>query len=341
MEVIKREKKFCISCMEEHEVQLVRVLENTVFKDKPLEYYVVYEYCEKSEEFWETEEYITQNNIAMKDAYRDSMGLLTSQKIADLRKKYSISQTDLSTLLGWGAKTITRYESTQVQDAAHDTILRKLSSDPEWFMSLLMENKDKFKEDAYNKYFAAASQLFESSQDTYLRKSIQAQYARYNSDINICGNRMLNLDKVVDVVRYYSNSKKVTNLFKVKLMKLMWYADALSYKRRSYSITGLAYTALQMGAVPVAHKLLVDLKGINYEEKDFSNGIGLEFIPDNNNEYKYLDAEDKKILDDVIDVLGKYSKDQLVSKMHSERAYTETAAGDIIQYQYANNLSFS
>lgn len=28
-------------------------------------------------------------------------------------------------LLGWGGKTITRYESHQVQDKAHDTILKK------------------------------------------------------------------------------------------------------------------------------------------------------------------------------------------------------------------------
>jgi len=34
-----------------------------------------------------------------------------------------ISQSDLCLLLGWGGKTITRYESHQVQDIAHDTIL--------------------------------------------------------------------------------------------------------------------------------------------------------------------------------------------------------------------------
>ena len=40
-------------------------------------------------------------------------------------------------LLGWGGKTITRYESHQVQDKAHDTILKKIDQDPEWFLSLL------------------------------------------------------------------------------------------------------------------------------------------------------------------------------------------------------------
>lgn len=34
-------------------------------------------------------------------------------------------------MLGWGSKTITRYESHQVQDRAHDTILKKISHDPD------------------------------------------------------------------------------------------------------------------------------------------------------------------------------------------------------------------
>ena len=78
----------------------------------------------------------------------------------------------------------------------------------------------------------------------------------------IHGNTPLALDKVVDVIRYFAASKNVTNLYKVKLVKLMWYADALSYKKRGYAITGLVYQALPMGAVPVGHNSIIDLKDI-------------------------------------------------------------------------------
>lgn len=54
------------------------------------------------------------------------MGLLTSQQIRAVRTQYDISQRDLCILLGWGEKTITRYEGHQVQDRAHDAILKKL-----------------------------------------------------------------------------------------------------------------------------------------------------------------------------------------------------------------------
>lgn len=339
MEVINRTRGICVSCMEEHEVLTVRVPEKSMFKGTWVNYVATYEYCENSEEFWETDEMISMNNIALKNAYRTASGLLTTDEICAIRRKYGISQTDLATLLGWGGKTITRYETHQVQDVAHDTILRKLDSDPEWFLSLLKNCREKLTETAYKKYFNRAVQLFEDNQDAYLRKSINAQYAKFEGDLNICGGTILNIDKLIEVITYFCNSNKVINLFKVKLMKLLWYTDALSFKRRGYSMTGLAYTALPMGAVPIAHKSIVDLKGIEFDEIEFDEGTGIKFNAVPKDTYDYLNEDDFAILDDIIRQLGGYSKKQIVEKMHDERAYMETAPYDIIQYQYALELS--
>ena len=76
------------------------------------------------------------------------------------------------------------------------------------------------------------------------------------------------MDKVVDVIKYFAASSEITSLYKVKLMKLMWYADALSYKDRGSAITGLVYQALPMGAVPVGHNYIIDLKDVPCEEVD-------------------------------------------------------------------------
>ena len=93
----------------------------------------------------------------------------------------------------------------------------------------------------------------------YLRKAIEANYARFHENPLLHGNTRLSLDKVVDVIRYYASSEHITNLYKVKLMKLMWYADALSYKKRGFEITGLVYQAMPMGAVPVGHNSIIAL----------------------------------------------------------------------------------
>ncbi len=338
MKIIKTEKKLCPCCMEDHEVKTVLVREQAVFKERCVEYDAVYMYCDNADEMYMDEEQIRENDIRLKDAYRKAEGLLTSAEISEIRCKYGITQSDLCTLLGWGGKTITRYESHQVQDKAHDTILKKIDQDPEWFLTLLNEAKTGLSDESYRKYFGAATDLYEADRDQYLRKAIQASYAKYQGNTLFNGNAELSLDKVVDVIRYYASSATVLSLYKVKLMKLMWYADALSYKKRGAAITGLVYMSYPMGAVPVGHNSIIDLKGVPCEEEDMGDTNSYHFLLKESSSFPFLSDDDKAILDEVADKLGKMTKEEIVSFMHKERAFIETAPKDVIQFKYADSL---
>ena len=70
MKKIKSEKKLCLICMEEHEVNLVEVLDTEIFKGEEVSFTATYEYCSNADEYLETEEMIRTNNLAMKNAYR-------------------------------------------------------------------------------------------------------------------------------------------------------------------------------------------------------------------------------------------------------------------------------
>jgi putative zinc finger/helix-turn-helix YgiT family protein len=324
--------------MEEHEVKTVLVREQATFKNVKVNYTASYLYCDEAEEFYMDEQQMQENDVHLKDAYRKEEGLLTSAEIIGIRAMYEISQSDLCILLGWGGKTITRYESHQVQDKAHDTILKKLEHDPEWFLSLLNDAKEHLSTDAYQKYLEAATALYEKDQDSYLRKAIEANYARFHGNKIFHGNTELSLDKVVDVIRYFAASTNVTNLYKVKLMKLMWYADALSYKNRGFAITGLVYQALPMGAVPIGHNFIIALRDVPCEEVDMGETNAYHFSLHEADSFPTLLDEDINILDIVIEKLGKMSKNEIVSFMHKEQAYIETAPRDVIPFKYAENL---
>lgn len=341
MNIVKSENKLCACCMEEHEVKTITVMENNVFKGVPVQYNAEYCYCDKVDEVFADEEQISQNDIAMKNAYRKQNGLLTSDQIALIRAKYGISQSDLCVLLGWGGKTITRYESHQVQDIAHDTILRKLDSDPEWFLQLLNAEKESISVASYAKYAEAGTALFEKDHDIYLKRAIMSKYARYIHNPEASGNKELSLDVVVDMIHYIANSSLVSNLYLVKLIKMLWYTDALSYKRYAHSISGLIYRALPMGAVPIAYETIMDLSTIHFEEIEIGEGTGYKFIGTKNQVYNNLTSEDKDVLDAVIRRFGKISKNEIVETMHKEDAYKETAPSDIIQYKYAKTLSIA
>lgn len=338
MKIIKSENRICSCCMEEHEVKTILVSEHTSFKNIPVNYEASYLWCDKTDELYMDEQQMQENDIKMKDAFREKEGLLTSSEISRIRSRYGISQSDLCILLGWGGKTITRYESHQVQDKAHDTILKKIDNDPEWFVSLLVDAKPNLSMSVYQKYYEAAISLYEKNQDAYLRKAIEASYAKYQGNMLYHGNTELSLDKVVDVIRYFAASAKITNLYKVKLMKLMWYADALSYKRRDMAITGLVYQALPMGAVPVGHNSIIDLNGVPCEEVDMGETNAYHFSLSGEQNFPTLSRDDKEIMDAVIERLGKMSKSEIINFMHRERAYKETLPRNIIEFKYSDSL---
>lgn len=323
--------------MEEHNVQTVILEDTEVFKGEEVYFDAIYEYCSHADEYLETEDMFKANGLAMKDVYRVKVGLLTTREIIAIRNKYQVSQKDFSEILDWGRATLTRYENHQVQDRAHDDVLRKIDSDPKWFLQMLIRARGKISTKAYNKYHKAASELFKKTHNRYLMDSIQALYADFADDL-ITGGVALSLDKVVEIINYYAS--KVSSLHKVKLMKMLWYGDSLSYKRRGKSITGLVYSALPMGAVPEGYAQIIDLDGVEYETVlyDFDH-MGYKFRPVEGFQVKELTPEEVEILDAVITEVGHLHSQDIIDKMHDEDAYKCTDKNCIIPFSYATKLS--
>ncbi len=142
----------------------------------------------------------------------------------------------------------------------------------------------------------------------------------------------------VNVIRYFANSVKVKSLYLIKLLKLMWYADALSFDTRGTSITGLVYCSQAMVSAPIAYDSIKDLCGVICEEVENENGIGYKFKPADNKQYPNLTAGDITILDRVIDVFGPIPREIFINTIHQEQAYIETAPSKIISFEYTHNL---
>lgn len=69
MKILKKEKKLCISCMNEHEVLTIELEEKSTFKDVLVTYPAVYEYCPVTDECWENEEMMKANWLTLREAY--------------------------------------------------------------------------------------------------------------------------------------------------------------------------------------------------------------------------------------------------------------------------------
>ena len=131
-------KKYCLSC--NHEVEYLQEQCFTVVQVKDTEVHATLSVLtckECGHEIYDRANEV-KNDITVYDEYKKQHKLLTSQEIIQLRKKYDISQETLAKLLGFGLKTITRYENGSIQDEAHDIALRLVSWE-ENMMKLLQD----------------------------------------------------------------------------------------------------------------------------------------------------------------------------------------------------------
>lgn len=134
-------------------------------------------------------------------------------------------------------------------------------------------------------------------------------------------------------------AQKVNNLFKVKLMKMLWYSDVLSFAEIGRSMSGLVYRHEAMGALPVGHYSLMNLENLNVqEEMSYNYDTMLHVYPVANMDYSVLTDEEKVILDKVIIKFKDYKTKDIVDYMHDEKAYIETKPGEIIPFSLAKEI---
>lgn len=110
------------------------------------------------------EELDADNLLRAFDVYRKRHGLLSAAEIREIRNRYGLSQTAFARILGFGDKTITRYENGSIQDAAQNNLI-ELMKDENNFRQLLEKNQDKI---SVQDYVSAVMRLEELRQKVVL-----------------------------------------------------------------------------------------------------------------------------------------------------------------------------
>lgn len=286
---------------------------------------------------FQTESLRNNNQMAARNAYRKGHNLLTSDEIVAVRENYGLTQVEAAKLLGWGEATIARYESKAIQDEAYDTMLRIIKEDPFRAITFLDKNSDKLSEPKRMQIRAKMVERLDSYGREFLcRQVFASEYVKFSVSSDFNGYRLLDIDKIESIVSYYA--ERIADLYKVQLMNLLWYADALCFKTYGNSMTGLVYRHEQMGTFPVGHTSLTDLKKINVREEYEYESIKYHFYPNIALDPSELSRNEVNILDIVIAKFRNYDAPLLVSYMQEETAYKQTNQGDIIPYSLAGKI---
>lgn len=310
--LIRKIHMSCPLCDKTHEIEERKRITTITLKGEEVNYEERFYFCanaDEDENEFETGAMTNENLLNARNAYRVKVGRLTSYEIVAIRESYGLSQVDLAKLLGWGEATISRYESKAIQDEAYDTMLRLIKDNPLQALEFLKKNSDKFSE---TKRLEIRSKIVEKldshGKECLTRQTFEGEYANFVEPSDSNGFTILDIDKIEAMISYMA--EKVNNLFKVKLMKMLWYSDVLSFVENGYSMTGMVYRHESMGALPVGHYSLMNLENLNVqEEMSYNYDTMLHVYPTANMDY-----------------------------MHAEKAYVETKTGEIIPFSLAKEI---
>lgn len=340
-ELIRKVHMDCPLCGKVHEVEERSRITTITIKGIDVSYNEKYFFClnaDEDENEFESGTMANENLLNARNAYRIKQGLLTSDEIVAIRESYGLSQVDLARLLGWGEATISRYESKAIQDEAYDTMLRLIKDNPLQALDFLKKNSYKFSRQKMSEVRARIVEKIDSYGKEYLtRQALEGEYVNYEKPSDSNGFTILNIDKLEAAISYIA--ERVSNLFKVKLMKMLWYADALSFKTTGHAMTGLVYRHCEMGALPIGHYKLMNLEKLNvHEEESYNYDSIFHIYPTKGMDYRVLTSTDKKILDSVIKKFKSYKANDMIDYMHEEKAYQDTEQDDIIPFSLAKQI---
>ena len=324
----------CPLCEQKHEIRKMKRVAMMEIKGVEVSFDEVYFVCENfvdGENEFVDAKIMDSNLLNARNAYRTKKNLLTSYEIVDIRKKYGLSQVEMAKLLGWGEATVSRYESKAIQDEAYDNILREINENPYRAYEFLNKNKCKFstaRADEIKEKIMA--NLYSGGKEFLKRRNLECEYINFCEPSCYNGFQLLDIDKIESMVSrlasYYDK------LYKMQLMKMLWYADSLAFKENGKSITGLVYCRENKGATPIGYNSVMELENIIVREE--IEGENIKYKIERNDAVDMSCFSDEEI--NIINIVGEKFKncnmDDVIKSIQKEKMYVDIQYGDIIQF---------
>jgi len=323
----------CPNCEKETIVELIKEKESFDVRGEKITVDVEFFKCnECSEEFESTRGYDALE-LAYQ-AYRTLKSMLQPEEIREWRKSKGLTQKELSDLLGLGGATLSRYENGALQVDTHEKVLR-LAMDPHNLLKLIEDSPDALAKDKRDKLISDLRQT--EKEACNFESLIEMSLGNYDPDIN-SGYQIFNLTKLFNVILFFCKDKPL----KTKLNKLLFYADFKHFKEYTVSITGARYFHLQYGPVPDKYDFftaeLLREERLEAVEVMFKEYSGTSYFSLTDSKVSIFSDTELKILTEVNLYFKDFNSRAIKDFSHKESAYSSTNSGDMISYQYAEDL---
>lgn len=178
--------------------------------------------------------------------YREKFNIPFPEDMIALREAYELSATKMSEVLGLGVNGFSNYENGEIPTPAFGNLINAATS-PATFLSLLKNAKVHFSENGFKKVLEKA-QYFNQLGSIY--NNINASINIFNIANNYTGYRKPDAKRIANLIVYFITNAIPEFNDKLKINKLLFFADFTHYKNHGKSISGLSYRAIKYGPVP-------------------------------------------------------------------------------------------
>ena len=287
-----REKRvdFCTNCRRETSYTLQKKTIQKTIKDKDYNFEITVALCDECGEEMDIPGLLDENIKSIDEQYRRAERLVSIEDITDLMVIYNIGKAPLSTALGFGEITITRYLAGQMPCKEYSDIILQAIKMPSYMINKLDENADKIGETAYKKARSAADKIADmfglSEKMTLTISYIFEQMQEVTP---------LALQKIL----YY-----VQGIYMVEYDKPLFDEDCMAW------VHGPVYEKV--------YNLFKDFKFNPIEDNRFA------IIKQR---YEELGSEEKRVIDLVVNTFGRYSGKTLEGITHTESPWKDAREG--------------
>lgn len=327
--------KICTACGTQGQVVLKKGEKTISVREEPITIDFEYYKCQKC-----GDEFIIPlaNSDPFEKAYRiyrKKHGMVQPEEIREFRKRYKLTQGELTKLLGLGGATISRYEHGRLQDRTHDTLI-KMAMNPKGLKDLVLSSVDVFQQQKKNEILRLIDGAPESKEST-LNQIITVNFQQDQAD-EYSGFKKFDNDKFYNAVLYFCKG----GVIKTKLNKLLFYADFKHFAEYTVSITGARYAHIPFGPAPDGYDIyyaIINQQGsINIEEIEFGEYTGEQYSAKQEPNLNVFSESELRILAFIKEYFGDFNAKRITEISHKEKGYQSTEIGESISYRHAENL---
>lgn len=290
------------------------------FRGEQFEYYHLSWCCEDTGESFTTDESDTAGFVQVTNQYRTKYGIPYTDEIIEVRRRYGISASKMSLILGIGTNQYRLYEQGEVPSVSNGRMIRSIMN-PKVMLSMLESSKNLFSNSTeYERLRLKINEVIENNRTKRMIEKYEVSRIFSNVRGAANGYAATSLDRLKNIMLYIL--EKCGEVWYTKMNKLLFYIDFVSYREQGTAMTGLTYKAISYGPVPDRwDKVYSEFPEIIQELRPVGEYTGSVLKSNTNADTSLFSDTELKIMDMVCSSMGSYTARALSELSHKEDAW--------------------